>query len=106
MNVLERVREIGFLRAAGMTRRQVWRAVVVEAGVTGVVGAACGILAGILIGSIMVTFAGTRVEFSLVVSWSAVLVAVGLGVGLAMAAAAYPARLAGRVSIIRAVGHE
>ena len=34
MNVLERVREIGVLRAAGMTRRQVWRSVVVEAGVT------------------------------------------------------------------------
>ena len=25
MNVIERVREIGILRAAGMTRRQVWR---------------------------------------------------------------------------------
>ena len=32
MNVVERVREIGVLRAAGMTRRQVWRMVVVEAG--------------------------------------------------------------------------
>ncbi len=32
MNVYERVREIGILRAAGMTRRQVWRMVVVEAG--------------------------------------------------------------------------
>ena len=32
MNVIERVREIGILRAAGMTRRQVWRSVVVEAG--------------------------------------------------------------------------
>src|SRR5206468_6583123 len=28
MNVIERVREIGILRAAGMTRRQVWRSVV------------------------------------------------------------------------------
>ncbi len=33
MNVMERVREIGILRATGMTRRQVWRSVVVEAGV-------------------------------------------------------------------------
>ena len=43
MNVLERVREIGVLRAAGMTRRQVWRSVVVEAGITGLVGAICGV---------------------------------------------------------------
>ena len=33
INVIERVREIGILRAAGMTRRQVWRSVVVEAGI-------------------------------------------------------------------------
>ena len=54
MNVLERVREIGVLRAAGMTRRQVWRSVVVEAGVTGLVGAVCGIAAGIGVGALMV----------------------------------------------------
>ena len=39
MNVIERVREIGILRAAGMTRRQVWRSVVVEAGILGLAGA-------------------------------------------------------------------
>ena len=38
MNVLERVREIGVLRAAGMTRGQVRRTVVVEAGILGLVG--------------------------------------------------------------------
>ena len=47
MNVLERVREIGVLRAAGMTRRQVWRSVVVEAGITGLAGAICGVVAGV-----------------------------------------------------------
>ena len=45
MNVIERVREIGILRAAGMTRRQVWRSVVVEAGVLGLAGALLGIVA-------------------------------------------------------------
>ena len=50
MNVLERVREIGVLRAAGMTRRQVWRSVVVEAGITGLVGAICGVATGVVVG--------------------------------------------------------
>ena len=50
MNVYERVREIGVLRAAGMTRPQVWRMVVVEAGVLGVVGAIVGCLTGIVVG--------------------------------------------------------
>jgi putative ABC transport system permease protein len=106
MNVFERVREIGVLRAAGMTRRQVWRVVVVEAGLTGMIGAMCGIAAGIFIGSVMVAFAGGRPASAVVVSWSAVVVAFVLGVGLAMLAAAYPARLAARLSIVRAVGHE
>ena len=60
MNVLERVREIGVLRAAGMTRRQVWRSVVVEAGITGLVGAICGVVAGLVVGGLMVVLAGGR----------------------------------------------
>jgi putative ABC transport system permease protein len=106
MNVLERVREIGVLRAAGMTRRQVWRSVVVEAGITGLVGAVCGVVAGVVVGALMVVLAGGRWDLATGVSWPAVAVAVILGVCLAMVAAAYPARLASGVSIVRAVGFE
>ncbi len=106
MNVLERVREIGVLRAAGMTRRQVWRSVVVEAGITGLIGAICGVGAGILIGGLMVVLAGGRWDVATAVPWPAVGAAFGLGVVLSMLAAAYPARLASGVSIVRAVGYE
>ena len=106
MNVLERVREIGVLRAAGMTRRQVWRSVVVEAGVTGLVGAVCGIAAGIGIGALMVAFAGGPAADATALPWPAIGIALVLGVVLAVLAAAYPARLASRVSIVRAVGYE
>jgi putative ABC transport system permease protein len=106
MNVFERVREIGVLRAAGMTRRQVWRSVVVEAGITGLVGAICGVVAGLLVGGLMVVLAGGRLELATAVPWPAVVAALVLGVVLAMLAAAYPARLASGVSIVRAVGYE
>lgn len=106
MNVLERVREIGVLRAAGMSRRQVWRSVVVEAGVTGVIGAAGGIVAGLLVGWVMTVLAGGRIDVAAGVPWASIAVAFGLGVGLAMLAAAYPARLASGISIVRAVGYE
>ena len=108
MNVLERVREIGVLRAAGMTRGQVWRSVVVEAGILGLAGAvarrrrrarrrrpdgrprrwplrcrACG-------------SRGRSIGLALV-----------LGVGLSRCSPpAYPARLASRLSIVRAVQYE
>lgn len=106
MNVFERVREIGVLRAAGMTRRQVWRSVVVEAGITGLVGAICGVIAGLVVGGLMVVLAGGRWEIATAVPWPAVGAAFVLGVLLAMLAAAYPARLASGVSIVRAVGYE
>ncbi|HSL76665.1 MAG TPA: FtsX-like permease family protein [Candidatus Limnocylindrales bacterium] len=106
MNVLERVREIGVLRAAGMTRTQVWRSVVVEAGITGLAGAICGVASGILVGGSMVVVSGGRLDPGAAVPWLAVGLAVVLGVALAMLAAAYPARLASGVSIVRAVSYE
>ncbi|HEV8696249.1 MAG TPA: FtsX-like permease family protein [Candidatus Limnocylindrales bacterium] len=106
MNVFERVREIGVLRAAGMTRRQVWRSVVVEAGITGLVGAICGVAAGFVVGGLMVALSGGRWDLAIAVPWLAVGVTFVLGVALAMLAAAYPARLASGISIVRAVGYE
>jgi putative ABC transport system permease protein len=106
MNVFERVREIGVLRAAGMTRQQVWRSVVVEAGITGLIGAMCGVAAGLAVGSLMVALSGGRWDLAGAVPWLTIGGAFVLGVLLAMLAAAYPARLASRVSIVRAVGYE
>ena len=58
MNVVERVREIGVLRATGMTRSQVWRMIVVEAGVLGVIGAVLGCLAGLGAGAALIALTG------------------------------------------------
>lgn len=106
MNVVERVREIGILRAAGMTRRQVWRSVVVEAGLTGAIGVICGVASGLVIGSLLGLFVGGRAELGAVVPWAAVAVATVLGLALSVLAAAYPARVASRIPIIRAVAWE
>ncbi len=105
MNVLERVREIGVLRAAGMTRRQVWRSVVVEAGITGLIGAICGVVAGLVVGALMVVLRrrAARTSRSACRGWPSPSPS-SSGVVLAMLAAAYPARLASSVSIVRAVG--
>ncbi len=106
MSVMERVREIGVLRAAGMTRHQVWRSVVVEAGVIGLAGGLVGIVGGLLIGALMIVLAGGRLSVEDSIPWSAVALALALGVALAMLAAAYPARVAARLSIVTAVAYE
>lgn len=103
MNVIERVREIGVLRAAGMTRRQVWRSVVVEAGILGLAGALLGVTLGLLAGAVMVVLAGGRLDVAASIPWQVVGLTIALGVAVAMLAAAYPARLAAGLPIVRAV---
>ncbi len=107
MNVYERVREIGILRATGMTRRQVWRMVVVEAGILGCVGAFLGCVAGILLGIALGGVAGLgSTGGNPAIPWSTIGLAAVFGVGTAMLAAFQPARIASRISIVRAVQFE
>jgi putative ABC transport system permease protein len=106
MSVVERVREIGMLRAAGMTRRQVGRMVVVEAGIVGLVGAVLGGATGLVAGGAMVLLAGGRLDAAFLPPWGALAGCLLLGISMSMAAAYYPARLAGRLSIVRAVQFE
>jgi putative ABC transport system permease protein len=105
VSVLERVRELGVLRAAGMTRGQVRRSVVVEAGILGIVGSALGIVTGLVAGVILVVLAGGA-PLVVAIPWPSIVVAALLGVGVSMAAAWYPARLASRLAIVAAVQHE
>ncbi len=107
MNVYERVREIGILRSAGMTRRQVWRMVVVEAGTMGVVGAFLGCLAGVILGFALGGIAGLASPAGgPTIPWLTIGLAAVFGIGIAMLAAFQPARMASRIAIVRAVQFE
>ena len=66
----------------------------------------CGVVTGMVVGGLMILLSGGRLDPAAAVPWVAVAVAFVLGVGLAMLAAAYPARLASGVSIVRAVAAE
>jgi putative ABC transport system permease protein len=105
VSVLERVRELGVLRAAGMTTRQVRRTVVVEAGILGIVGAVLGIVTGLVAGGLLVVLSGGG-PLILDPPWPSIVIAAILGIGISMAAAWYPARLASRLAIVAAVQHE
>ncbi len=102
MGTLERVRELGMLRAVGMTRRQVWRSVLVEAGILGAIGGLVGSAAGVGIGWLLVVSTGGT-PASVRLPWPTIALALVMGVALAMLAASQPARIAGRRSIVAAV---
>lgn len=106
MDTWERARELGVLRAAGMSRRQVWRSVLVEAGILGVIGGVVGSVAGLGVGVLLVATASGGLDAGIRVPWPSIAFAVVLAVGLAMLAAAQPARIAGARSIVSAVGGE
>ncbi len=104
MDVRQRVGELGLLRAAGLTRRQAWRFVVVEAGILGLAGALLGIVGGVVAAAAVLFLGGTTGPSAAIeVSVGAVLVALVLGIGGSMLAALYPARIAARVEVARAV---
>lgn len=106
MSVLERVREIGVLRATGMTSRQVWGMVVVEAGLLGVFGAIVGALIGLIAGALLVSWSSGGFGLAFEPPWVSIAVAVVFGVLVSITASIYPAGLASRLSIVRALQHE
>jgi putative ABC transport system permease protein len=105
MGVVERVREIGVLRAIGMTRRQASRMVVVEATILGLVGAVLGALVGLVAGAVLLFLSG-GLEPSAGLPWASIAIAAVLGLAGPAIAAWYPSRLASGVSIVRALKFE
>ncbi len=102
MGVVERVREIGVLRAIGMTRVQVMRMVVVESTLLGFVGFVLGSATGLVVGVVMLQLGG-RLDPATGLPWPALGVAAVLGFVLPALAALYPSLVAGRVSIVEAL---
>jgi putative ABC transport system permease protein len=105
LSVFERTREIGMLRAVGMTRRQVRRMVRHESIVTALIGAALGIGVGIfLAGLTTLALSDYGVVFAIPYKSLAAFVIVAILAG--MLAAILPARRASRLNVLRALQYE
>ncbi|HEX7490623.1 MAG TPA: FtsX-like permease family protein [Candidatus Limnocylindrales bacterium] len=106
MSVLERVREIGVLRATGMTSGQVWGMVVIEAGILGIVGSSIGAVVGMVVGILLVGWSSGGFGFAFDPPWLSIALAFAFGILISVTASIYPAGLASRYSIVRALQHE
>jgi putative ABC transport system permease protein len=107
INVMERTREIGIVRAVGGSRKQVRRIVTAEALLLGLFGASIGVVAGIAM-SYGVISAIDSVAWNLSYSFPliGILAAVILGIVLALLSSILPARNAAKLDIIRALQYE
>jgi putative ABC transport system permease protein len=105
LSIHERTRELGLLRAVGMTRRDVRRMVRYESVITAAFGAALGLLLGLFF-SWVVTRAlqSEGIEFAVPVVQVAVLLLFSLLVGVG--ASILPSIRASRLDVLKAISHE
>jgi ABC-type antimicrobial peptide transport system permease subunit len=103
LTVFERTRELGMLRAVGMSRRQVRRMIRHESVITALLGAAFGIPLGILL-ALMVGGAIGSIAFTIPVGSLIIFVIAAIIAGLI--AAIWPARRAGKLNVLEALQYE
>lgn len=104
LSVFERRREIGLLRAVGMTRAQVRTTVRWESVITSLLGAVTGVVLGIVMGVVVVAALaddGDGITFRLPVTGTLVIVVISFILGVV--AAIYPAWRATKVNVVEAI---
>ncbi len=108
INVLERTREIGVLRAIGATRRQIRKLVLAESLLLGAAGAALGMLAGLALGYGLTAMVAAAMLPSMSFSFplNGLLAAAAIALLMAVVASLLPARQAAGLRIVQALRYE
>ena len=105
LSVFERTRELGMLRAVGMTRIQVRRMIRQESVITALIGAALGLPLGVFLAALVTTALSSEgVGFHLPLR--ALLIFAVIAVGAGTLAAVLPARRASRLEVLEALQYE
>jgi putative ABC transport system permease protein len=105
LSVYERTRELGMLRAVGMTRRQARRMVRHESVITALIGAGLGLPVGVLLAA-AVTHALERFGVSFAVSVPSLVAFTVVAVVAGVLAAVAPARRASKLNVLTALQYE
>jgi putative ABC transport system permease protein len=106
LSVLERTREVGLLRAIGLSRAQLRRMIALESIVIAVLGAVLGVILGVFFGVVLLY--SLRDEGLEVISlpYGQLVVFLVLAVVIGLLAAFFPARRAARLDVLRAIATE
>lgn len=103
--IFERRRELGMVRALGMTRQQVGRMIRLEAVLIGLLGTLVGIGSGILLSWVVVSSID-EIEIGLSFNWARVGLIFAVGVLVGVVASLLPARRATRLDMLDAMRSE
>jgi putative ABC transport system permease protein len=105
LSVFERTRELGMLRAVGLTRRQARRMVRHESVITALIGAALGLPLGILLAA-SVTHALGKYGLAFAFPVAAIVAFTVAAIAAGILAAVAPARRASRLDVLAALQYE
>ncbi|HEY4237350.1 MAG TPA: FtsX-like permease family protein [Gaiellaceae bacterium] len=105
LTVFERTREIGMLRAVGLTRRQTRRMIRHESIVTSLIGAVLGIVVGFFL-AILVTHALSDEGIVFAVPYTSIVFFVIAAIIVGLLAAIWPARRASKLNVLEALQYE
>lgn len=109
MNVLERTREIGVIRAIGATNRSIMQLVIVEGMLIGLISWAVGAVLAAPIGTGLALVVGTSMfngPMDFVYSWEGLIVWLVLSLVISVLASALPARSAARLTVREVLAYE
>ncbi len=106
LSVHERTRELGLLRAVGMTRRQTRRMVRWEAALVALFGAVLGVSVGVVFGwGVVEAMPSDGFGGSLAIPYMSIVRVVLIATAATLVAAWLPARRAGRLDVLEAISH-
>ena len=105
LSVYERTREIGMLRAIGMTRRQIRRMIRQESVITALIGAALGLPLGIFLAA-LVNRALDEYEVRFSIPWVQLAILTVVAIVIGILAAIAPARRAAKLNPLEAIAYE
>ncbi|MBI4259196.1 MAG: ABC transporter permease, partial [Actinobacteria bacterium] len=106
LSVLERTREIGLLRAVGISRKQTKSMIRWESVIIAVFGGVLGLLVGMLFGSILVTALADEGVTELVFPVGRLVVFLVAAAVAGVLAAVLPARRAANLNVLQAISYE
>jgi len=103
LTVFERTRELGMLRAIGMTRRQVRRMIRHESVITSLIGAVIGLVLGLILAALLIARVN---EINFFTPWGQLVIFLIAAILVGIVAAIFPARRAAKLNPLEALQYE